>query len=186
MKLYLYLILVLFSFLLMGCPYQGEVELCTYEEALKIDKDLIGDWVAFHEKGSREELSIEKLAKSVLSVSHKEFDEKSRLTNTYKYRIYATILGGETIFTVENKDGKYMYSKYSWTGKNVFYIQTVNQDYMDENYITNHDPKDQDELVAYFKENISKEKMFDDKLEFYRKDSPEYQKVKMFMKKSGF
>ncbi len=185
MKLFVYPLLIVISLLLMGCPYQGEVELCTYEEALKVDKDLVGDWVAFHENGAREEVSLEKIAKSVLSVSHREYNEKSQLKNTYKYRIYATMMGGEIIFTVENKDGKYMYSKYAWMGKNVFYIQTVNQDYMDANFAPN-DPKDKDELIAYFKENITKEKMFDEKLEFYRKDSPEYEKVKVFMKKSGF
>ena len=41
-------------------------------------------------------------------------------------------------------------------------------------------------LRAFITENVNKEAMYGDKLEFYRKGSPEYDKVRMFMRKSGF
>ena len=119
-------ILVTLSFILMGCPYQSEVELNTYEESLKVDKNLIDNWVAYHDDFSREELSIEKLAKSVVGIVHKEFDANGRLKGSNKFRAYATEINAITIFNIESKEHGYMFLKYGWTGKNEFYIQVVN------------------------------------------------------------
>ena len=44
----------------------------------------------------------------------------------------------------------------------------------------------QKELTNFFTENITEEKMFDKPLEFYRKNSPEHEKIKVYLKKSGF
>lgn len=176
--------LSILSALLFGCPYQSDVELNTYEEALKADKELIDNWVSYHEDFSREELSIEKLAKSVLGIIHKEYDANGRVKGSNKIRAYATEIEGITIFNLEKDDGKYMFLKYGWTGKNEFYIQAVNEDYVEKHLKT--DSLTTNTLRSFFSEHVNKNEMYEEKLEFYRKDSPEHLKVKMFMKKSGF
>ena len=169
----------------MACPYEGEVELSTYEESVKIDKKLIDDWVSFNEEGGREELSITKLARSVFQVYHKQYGKGNKLESRESYRVYGSEVGAYDIFSVETKDeGKYLYSKYGWTGKNEFYVQFVNADYMEANF--KEDSVTTENLRAFITENVNSEKMYGDKIEFYRKGSPEYEKVRMFMRKSGF
>lgn len=184
MKKSLAIIIVLLSVIFYGCPYQSPVELCTYEEALKTDKNLEGYWIAFHEDGSKDELFFEKIAKSVMSVTHKELDKNDRSKGINKYRIYATNLNGEILFNIETKEGKYLFSKYGWTGKNEFYIQTINEEYMSKNFVV--DSVNTEILKSFLFDRVSKDDLYDEKVEFYRKDSPEYAKVKMYMKKSGF
>jgi hypothetical protein len=186
MKKLLYLSLVAISLFLMACPYEGSVELSTYEESYKIDKKLIGEWVAFHEEGGREELVMEKLAKSksVFTVYHKQFGAKNNLREKFKYRVYATGIGGYDIFNIKNKENEFLYCKYGWTGKNEFYIQFIDADFVKNNFKV--DSVTTENFNAFVTENVNKEDMYDDKLEFYRKNSPEYEKVRMFMRKSGF
>jgi hypothetical protein len=184
MKKQPFLILFVLSILLFGCPYQSDVELCTYEEALKTDKNLEGSWVAFHADGSKDELLIEKIAKSVLQVSHKELDKNDRSKGTNKYRAYAINLNGTVLFNIETKENKYLLAKYGWTGKNEFYLQTISQEYMEKNFVV--DSVTTDNLKSFLFDKANREEIYDDAVEFYRKDSPEYLKVKMFMKKSGF
>jgi hypothetical protein len=184
MKKLLYLSLIAISLFLMACPYEGTVELNTYEESLKIDKKLLDQWVSFHEDGRREELSIEKIAKSVYSVSHLQFGKKNNIEKKFKYRVYATEIGGYDIFNIKNTEGKFVYSKYGWTGKNEFYIQLIDGEYMENNFKV--DSTTTENLRDFITENVNKEDMYVDKLEFYRKYSPEYEKVRMFMRKSGF
>lgn len=168
----------------MACPYEGEVELSTYEESVKIDKKLIDTWVSFNEEGGREELSISKLARSVFQIYHKQYSKGNNLDSRESYRAYASEVGEYDVFTIEGKDGNYLYSKYGWTGKNEFYVQFVDADYMEKNF--KEDTVTTKNLRAFFAEHIHKEAMFSEKLEFYRKGSPEYNKVRVFMKKSGF
>ncbi len=169
----------------MACPYEGEVELNTYEESVKVDKKLIDDWVSFNEEGGREELSITKLAKSVFQVYHKQFGKGNKLESRESYRAYATEIDGYDIFNIESKDeGKYLFSKYGWTGKNEFYVQFIDSEYMAANYKA--DSVTTENLRAFITENVNKEEMYSEKIEFYRKHSPEYEKVRMFMRKSGF
>lgn len=185
MKKVLYTVFIGISLVLMACPYEGEVELNTYEESVKIDKKLIDDWVSFNEKGGREELSITKLARSVFQVYHKQFGKGDNLESRESYRVYGSKVGDYDIFTIETKDeGRYLYSKYGWTGKNEFYLQFIDKDYMDSNFKV--DSVTTENLRAFITENVNSEKMYGDKIEFYRKDSPEYHKVKIYMKKSGF
>lgn len=184
MRKSLYFLILLFAIVLYGCPYQSDVELCTYEDALKVDKNLEGVWVAFHEDGTRDELFFEKLAKSVLQVSHRELDKNDRPKGMNKYRAYATNLNGTILYNIETKEGKYLFSKYGWTGKNEFYLQTLNEEYMTKNFVV--DSVTTENLSSFLFDKASREEPFDEKIEFYRKDSPEYVKVKMFMKKSGF
>ena len=54
----LYISLIAMSLILMACPYEGDVKLCTYDEALKTDKKLLDTWVAFNEEGGRDESCI--------------------------------------------------------------------------------------------------------------------------------
>ncbi len=184
MKKSLYFLTAFFSFVLMGCPYQSDVELSTYEESLKNDKNLEGSWIAFHDDGTKDQLFIEKIAKSVMEVSHKELDKNDRSKGTNKYRIYATNLNGQLLYNIETKEGKYLFAKYGWTGKNEFYVQTINEDYMKNNFIV--DSVNTENLKSFLFDNVQKDDLYDDKVEFYRMDSPEYLKVKMYMKKSGF
>lgn len=184
MKKQYFILLSFFSILFFGCPYQSDVELCTYEEALKTDKNLEGNWVAFHGDGSKDELFIEKIAKSVLQVSHKELDKNDRSKGVNNYRVYGTNLNGTILFNIESKEGKYLFAKYGWTGKNEFYIQTIEEEYMTKNFVL--DSVTTDALKSFLFDRASNEEIYDDKVEFYRKDSPEYEKVKIFMKKSGF
>ena len=168
----------------MACPYEADVEISTYEESTKIDKKLIDKWVSFNEEGGRIELVISKLEKNVLQVSHKQFDAKNRQETKENYRVYGAKIGEYIIFNIERKDGKYLFAKYAWTGKNEFYLELIDGEYMEENF--KEDTVTTKNLNAFITENVHKTKLCGDKLEFYRKDSPEYTKVKMFMKKSGF
>lgn len=176
--------IALLSILFYGCPYKSPVELSTYEESLKIDKGFEGNWVAFHNDGSKDELYFEKIAKSVMEVSHKELDKNDRSKGINKYRIYATDLNGQVLFNIEDKEGKYMFARYGWTGKNVFYTQFISEEYMTTNFKV--DSVTVDNLKSFLFDIASRDELYDEKIEFYRKDSPEYIKVKMYMKKSGF
>ena len=178
-------VFLVISLLLLGCPYQSDVEINTYETSLKADKNLFDVWVSFKEDRSRFELFFEKIAKTVVNVSYKEYDSNSRFKSKDKYRGYATDLGGYTVFNLEGKDGKYMFCKFSWISKNEFNIQMINEDFV----VNNFKPEDEitsENLRAFLLENVNEEKMYDEVMEFYRKDSPEYSKVKMYMQKSGF
>ena len=180
----LYITIISLALVLMACPYEGDVELNTYEESVKIDKKLVDEWVSFNEEGGREELSISKLARSVYQVYHKQYSKGNKLESRESYRAYGSEVGDYDVFNIEKKDGKYLYSKYGWTGKNEFYVQFVDADYMEKNFKV--DSVTTDNLRAFITENVNKEAMFSEKLEFYRKNSPEYHKVRVFMKKSGF
>ena len=185
MKNLLYLTLCSIGLILMACPYEGQVELNTYEESLKLDKKLIDEWVSFDEEGGREELLIEKGAKSVLFVLRRRFSKGNKFQEKNKYRVYATEVAGYDIFNIERQEeNQFLYAKYGWTGKNEFYIQFIAEEYMEKNFKV--DSVTTENLRAFITENVNKEEMYDDKLEFYRKASPEYEKVKMFMRKSGF
>ena len=134
MRKSLYILIVLLAIVFYGCPYQSPIELSTYEESLKVDKNLEGSWVAFHDDGSKDELLFEKIARSVMQVSHKELDKNDRSKGINKYRIYATNINGQILYNIENKNGKYMFAKYAWTGKNVFNTQLISEEYMSENF----------------------------------------------------
>lgn len=185
MKKLVFYSLFALSILFYGCPYQGDVELNTYEESLKADKNLLDVWVSFKEDKSRTELMIEKLAKTVVNINYKEYDTNGRFKSKDKYRGYATDLGGFTVFNLENKSGKYMYCKFSWIGKNEFNIQTINEDFVMDNLKPNENTGTK-ELREFLLANANEDDMYDEKIEFYRKDSPEYEKVKIYMQKSGF
>lgn len=170
--------------ILMACPYESEVEISTYEDSIKVDKKLIDEWVSFNEEGGREELSIKKLEKAVLQVYHKQFSKGNKFESREGYRVYASEVGEYDIFNIESKDGKYYFSKYGWTGKNEIYIQFINANFVKGNF--NVDSVTTENLREFITENVNNEGMYGEKLEFYRKDSPEYEKVRMFMRKSGF
>ena len=184
MKKLLYLLLITISLFLMACPYEGTVELSSYEDSLNVDKKLIGEWVSFHEKGGREELLIEKAVKSVFNVSHNQFGENNKFEQKYNYRVYSTEIGEYDILNIENPESKYLYCKYGWTGKNEFYIQFIDADFVDKNFKV--DSVTTENFKSFVTEHVNREELYGEKLEFYRKYSPEYEKVRMFMKKSGF
>ncbi len=184
MKKLLYPLLFSFGLILTACPYESDIELNTYEDSLKIDKKLLGEWVAFHGDGSREELILTKIARSVIDATHKRFSANNKFDGRFKYRAYTTEFNGITIFNIENTEGKYLFAKYAWTGKNEFYIQAVSADYVVNNFKV--DSVTTTNLRAFMMNNVNKEKLYEDKIEFYRKGSPEYNKVRMYMKKSGF
>jgi len=184
MKRLLQLSFVLIGLMLMGCPYESDVEISTYEEAVKTDKKLLDEWVSFNEEGGKQELSISKLEKAVLQIYHKEFGKGNKLISREGYRVYSCEVGQYDIFNIEKKDGKYLFCKYGWTGKNEIYIQ-----YIDEIFMTNNLKEDTlttQNLNRFITQNVNNEKMYGDRIEFYRKHSPEYEKVRIYMKKSGF
>ena len=180
----LYTILIAISLVLMACPYDSEVELCTYEEALKTDKKLQDIWVAFNEDGSRDEVLIEKGNKTVLFVSHKHYGENKKQEYLKKYRAYSTDISGVNLFTIEKDDNTYNYCKYAFTSKNELYIQFVDKTYMENNLKV--DSVDTESIRTFLGEHVNKEDLYTNKMEFYRKYSPEYEKIKIFLRKSGF
>ena len=184
MKRILFSTLIALGLVLTGCPYEGPVELNTYEESTKIDKGLIGEWVSYHEDGSRDELTVTKAAKTVFHVEHDIYDSKKRKTDDFYYRVYGTDIEGTIVMNVENKEGKYMFFRYAWTGKNLFYLETIKGEFMEENFKV--EEVTTKNLREFITNNMNKPEMFDDKMEFYRKGSPEHEKVKMYMKSSGF
>lgn len=168
----------------MACPYNGEVKLCTYDEALKTDKKLLDIWVSYKKDGGREEMLIEKGNKSVLLISRKSYEKGNKFTSLEKYRAFATEIGGQEIYTIEKDDGKYHYCKYNWSSKNEFNLQFVDEAFMENNFKT--DTVTTINTVDFLSKNLNNENLFSQKMGFYRKYSPEYQKVKIFMQKSGF
>lgn len=184
MKKLLYISLIAMSVILMACPYDGEVELCTYDEALKTDKKLLDIWVAFNEEGGRDEVLIEKGNKAVLIISRKNYKKGNKLNSLEKYRAYPTEINNEMIFTIEKEDGKYHYCKYAWTSKNEFNMQFIDESFMENNF--KPDSITTKNTIEFLSNNLNKEELFTEKMEFYRKYSHEYQKVKIFMQKSGF
>jgi hypothetical protein len=184
MKTLLYTTLIAISLTLMACPYEADVELNSYEESVKTDKKIIGEWVSFNEEGARTELVISKLQKAVLQVYHKQYNSSNKQEARESYRVYGTEVGEYTLFNIERKDGKYLFAKYAWTGKNEFYMELVDADYVEENFAETEVTTKI--LRAFITENVNKKELFGEKLEFYRKDSPEYHKVRTFMQKSGF
>lgn len=184
MKRYVYLILFTLAILFYGCPYESKVAIVHPIEALKIDKDLKDQWVAFHEGGAREEILFTKTSKTVYEVNHKQYAPKNKLIANFKYKAYATYINESVVFNIENEDGKYLFAKYGWTGKNEFYIEAANKEFMAKNFKV--DSVTTENLRSFLSENINNSKLFDEKIEFHRKYSPEYEKVKMFMRKSGF
>ena len=184
MKKLLYFSLIAMSVILMACPYEGDVKLCTYDEALKVDKKLLDIWVAFNEEGGRDEILIEKGNKAVLFLTHKNYEKGNKLSEVQKYRAFSTLINEEKIFTIEDKSGKYIYSKFAWTSKNEIDVQFINDDFMNNNFKV--DSVTTKNMVDFLTKNLSSEGLFTDKMEFYRKYSYEYQKVKVFMQKSGF
>jgi len=185
MKHLLFPAIGLIAMVLMGCPYDGSVALSTYESSEKLEKGLLGEWVAFKEDGTREELFVEKGNKTVYFVNHKRFNAKSQLTERVNIRSFATSVGGTMMYTIEKEDGNFNYCKYEITSKNEFNIELVDADYMEKNFNVEGEVTAKD-LKAFLAEHMSKEGFFTDKLEFYRKHSPEYTKVRVFMEKNGF
>ncbi len=184
MKKLLYLSLIAISLTLMACPYEGDVALCTYEEAYKTDKKLFDIWVAYDEEGGRDEVKIEKGNKAVMFLSHKRYEKGNKLKSIEKYRAFATLINNEMLFTIEKPDGKYHYCRYAWTSKNEFYVQFIEEDFMESNFSV--DTVTTENLIESLEVNLGKDALYSSKMEFYRKYSPEYEKVRIFMKKSGF
>ncbi|MDF1673020.1 MAG: hypothetical protein P1U41_05920 [Vicingaceae bacterium] len=184
MKKLLYISLIAMSLILMACPYDGEVELCSYDEALKTDKKLLDQWVAFNEEGGRDEVLVEKGNKAVLIISRKNYEKGNKLNSLEKYRAYPTEIKGEIIYTIEKEDGRYHYCKYDWISKNEFNMQFIDESFMKNNFKA--DSITTKNTIEFLSENLNNGELFTDKMEFYRKYSPEYQKVKIFMQKSGF
>jgi len=185
MKKLLYITLAVLGLFFMACPYESEVELNTYENSLKIDKSLLGEWVAYHEDGSKEELVIEKLNKTVGHIKHRQFNSKKQLEASFSYRIYSTDLDGITILNIENtKEAKYMFAKYAWTGKHTFDLQTIKNEFIENNFKV--DSVTTKNLRSFLIDNVNKEALYDEKIEFYRKNSPDHNMVKAYMRKSGF
>ncbi len=185
MKKLLYTTLIAFSLILMACPYEGDVELTTYDDALKIEKGLLGEWVAFSQEGGRDELVIEKGRKGVFFVSHKKFEKNDKLDERTKIRAYATEVGGVVLYTLETEDGKYKYCKYEITSKNEFNVQFIDADYMEKNFAPEEEVTTK-VLKDFLADHIKDEGIFTEKMEYYRKHSSEYEKVRIYLQKNGF
>lgn len=179
-----YVLTVLFALIIVGCPYQSEVALTDYENAEKFEKNLLGEWVAFHENGDRDELTISKLNTKVMDVRSKKFDASGRVKEANAYRVFGTKIKDVLVYNIENKDIGFVFGKVNWESKNVFNFQYVDEKLATQKLIS--DSITQKELTNFFIENITEEKMFDNPLEFYRKNSPEHEKIKVYLKKSGF
>lgn len=169
---------------LMACPYEGPVELNNYAQSTKLDKKLLSQWVAFHGDGGREELMLEKGDKTVIKVNHRQYNAKNKITDRQKYRAYGTSIKGVALLNIEATNGNYLYGKYSWAGKNEFKVQFIDADFMEENLKL--DSVTTKTLRAFIGDNINKEGMFGEELLFYKKGSPEYEKILIYRKKSGF
>lgn len=179
-----YMLTVLFALIIVGCPYQSEVALTDYENAEKFEKNLLGEWVAFHENGDRDEMTISKLNTKVMDVRSKKFDASGRVKEANAYRVFGTKIKDVVVYNIENKDIGFIFGKVNWESKNVFNFQYVDEKLATEKLTS--DSITQKELTNFFTENITEEKMFENPLEFYRKNSPEHEKIKVYLKKSGF
>lgn len=179
-----YVLTVLFALIIVGCPYQSEVALTDYDNAEKFEKNLLGEWVAFHENGDRDEMTISKLNTKVMDVRSKKFDASGRVKEANAYRVFGTKIKDIVVYNIENKDIGFVFGKVNWESKNVFNLQFVDEKLATEKITS--DSITQKELTNFFTENITEEKMFENPLEFYRKYSPEHEKIKVYLKKSGF
>ncbi len=100
------------------------------------------------------------------------------------YRVFGTKIKDVVVYNIENKDIGFIFGKVNWESKNVFNFQYVDEKLAAQKLTS--DSITQKELTNFFTENITEEKMFDKPLEFYRKNSPEHEKIKVYLKKSGF
>jgi len=173
-----YVLAVLFALIIVGCPYQSEVALTDYENAEKFEKNLLGEWIAFHENGDRDELTISKLNTKVMDVRSKKFDASGRVKEANAYRVFGTKIKDVVVYNIENKDIGFIFGKVNWESKNVFNFQYVDEKLAAQKLTS--DSITQKELTNFFTENITEEKMFDKPLEFYRKNSPEHEKNKAY------
>lgn len=179
-----YLLFFLLPLLLLGCPYQTEIALTNYENAVKYDKNIIGEWVAFHEDGNKDELIISKLNNKVLQVSIKSYDKTNRVKDASDFRTFGAAIGEDVFYNLESKDGFFMFAKLNWDSKNEFSVQFIESDFAKQKITS--DSLTVSELTSFIKEHQANEIFFEAPLDFYRKYSPEYEKIKIYLKKSGF
>jgi len=177
MKKFIYSILFTCFLILTGCPYDSKVELNTYEESFKVEKEYFGNWTAFHEDGSKDELQVEKGMKTVYNVRHYPYDEKGKKQEYNYYRAYMTEIGGVRIANVEKKDGTYNFYRYTLKNPNELVLESVKDDYMKANFVGYAEPTTE-KLRAFIEENIKNEKMYDDPLRFVKEGSDEYHRAK--------
>jgi len=177
-------VLFLIGIIFTACPYESDIAITTSKSALKIEPSFKGEWVAYHEDGAKEELQIIKVDKTTYGVLHKHFAPKNKLKANYKYTVHFTSINQTKILNIKNKAGKFLFSKYNWEGKNIFTLESINADFMNTNFKA--DTVSTVSLRNFLSENISNEKLYDEGLEFYRKYSPEYEKVRMYLNRSGF
>lgn len=179
-----YFLFFLLPILFLACPYQAEIALTNYENAIKYDKNMLGEWVAFHENGNKDELIISKLNNKVMQVSLKSYDKTNRVKDASDFRAFGAALGDEIFYNLESKDGFFVFAKLNWESKNEFTVQFIENEFAKQKITS--DSLTVSELASFIKEHQSNEKFFEAPLDFYRKYSPEYEKIRIYMKKSGF
>ncbi|MBW6481426.1 MAG: hypothetical protein K0B10_00045 [Vicingaceae bacterium] len=179
-----YFLFFLLPLLLMACPYQTKIALTDYENAIKYDKNMVGEWVAFHEDGNRDELIISKLNNKVVQVNIKSYDKTNRVKDASDFRVFGAAIGEDVIYNLESKDGFFMFAKLNWDSKNEFSVRFIENDFAEQKITS--DSLTVNELTSFIKEHQANENFFEVPLDFYRKYSPEYEKIRIYMKKSGF
>ena len=177
MKNYIYAPLITVMLLLAACPYDSKVELNTYEESPKVEKQFYGDWTAFNEDGSREEIQISKGMKTVYNIRHNQVDDKGKKQEYHYYRAYMTEIGGIRIVNVEKKDSYYNFYKYELKNADELVLESVEDEFMKANYKNYKTPKTAG-LRTFIEENIKNKKMYDEPLHFMKEGSDEFHRAK--------
>ena len=124
-----------------------------------------------------------------MDIRSKKFDSSVIVKEDNAYRFFCKKIKDIVVYNIENKDIGFVFGKVNWESKNVFNFQYVDEKLAAEKLAAEKLTSDsitQKELTNFFTENITEEKMFNNPLEFYRKNSPEHEKIKVYLKKSGF
>ena len=184
MKNSISLLLILIAILFSACPYEGEVELNTYEESPKYDKELFGEWGGWHDEGY-EDLDINKGENkgnnTVLHVHHTSYDEVGDKMETNYHRAYATEISGKTIYNIEKKNGKWWYCTFEKVSEEEFILSFISDEYMEGKL-------EGEEVTSafmrnYIEEHLDEEGFLDESIHFYNKESDLFKKKKKEMEK---
>ena len=161
MKTRIYIsILFLFSFMLMGCPYESEVPID--QPQVKVDKNLIGKWVVQNDDNKQPDyLEITKADEMKYQIDLYSWENDHY--NMERYYSFISILGDQNFMNVQSEgETKYGLYKYLLESKSLTVIEVT--DNIDEKF------ENSKELKAFIKENMN--------LSFlYNKDETIYLKV---------
>ena len=128
------------TFLLTACPYQSKVAIGPAEE--KIDKKLIGEWVAIAdlEFENPTYYTIEKFSKVKYTVIEKSYSSYDSTFSETKYFMHSTTINDRTFLNIQEYAGGDYYLHYVEMGEKEFDLFEISEN-VDEQFTKSEDLK---------------------------------------------